>query len=342
MQISRRQVLAYGAASSALVAMGGNLGSLSASGGTWQQLPSMPSPFQEIYPAVFQDKLYVGGGFAKSDTPTFADVAPSKSMFVFDGKSWRAGPDLPQERHHLGLVSNGRNLFGVGGFYGVPGKPWQIQKTVFRLDEGAGEWTFAPSLPNQQAESVYAAIDGNIHVVGGKRVNPSMQRLEDSTKHYVLTQNEHWEEAAPALKGRNSAAGAAIDGRIYVVGGRARGSYDTNFQDLEMYDPKTDKWVSLRPMPLATAGHAATVLNGKLYVVGGEIFGPGGDWRTGRVFKDVWEYTPESDAWRRVGDMPQTRHGLGAVAFGGRLCIIGGGEMSGPRGMLDSVYAQRV
>lgn len=340
MQISRRQLLGYGAASSAMLALGVGFARQAAAKGVWEPQSNMPIPMQEIYPAVFDGKIFVGGGFIKSDVPTFADVAPSSDVFVYDGTSWKRGPSLPQARHHLGMVSNGANLFAIGGFYGVPGKSWQIQSSVFRLSPNNDTWITEASLPSPQAESVYAAIGDNIHVVGGKRVDPATQRLGDSNKHFVLTKNGVWEEAAPALTPRNSAAGASIDGKIYVVGGRVRGGYDTNLKALEVYDPKADKWQSLRPMPLATAGHAATVLDGKLYVFGGEIFGEGGNWKTGSVFRDVWAYDPQTDNWVQFGEMPQSRHGLGVVTFRDKLHILGGGERSGPRGMMSSVYAR--
>jgi len=342
MKFSRRDFLSYGgiAALGALNFTGSNL----AFGATknWVEKPSMPMPMQEIYPAVFGDEIYVGGGFVQSSKPAFASYSPSQETYIYnpERRLWRQGPTLPEARHHLGMVSNRSTLFAIGGFYGVKGNAWQLRNTVFTLAKNGKEWSNGPMLPSPQAESVYGMIEDNIHVVGGKRPEPETGQVKDTNKHYILLQNEHWEEAAPASMIRNSAAGAVIGDRFYVVGGRGSGSYHLNNKFIEAYDPKHDKWESLKPAPFAAAGHAATAHDGKLYIFGGEIFGPGANWKTGKVYSNVWCYDPHSDEWKEEYAMPQNRHGLGAVTLNDKIYILGGGQQSGPRSILSSVYSR--
>ncbi|PHZ86373.1 Kelch repeat-containing protein [Paremcibacter congregatus] len=303
MEFSRRNFLNY----SGIAA----LGALSYSGSSfafgakknWVQTSPMPIPMQEIYPAVFEQEIYVGGGFVESDRPAFAGYSPSKETYIYNPEKrlWRQGPTLPEARHHLGMVSNSSYLFAIGGFYGVKGNAWQLRDTVFKLTKDSETWSSGPVLPSSQAESVYGMIEDNIHVVGGKRIEPQNGKILDSDKHYVLVQNEHWEEAAPASMVRNSAAGAVVGDRLYVVGGRGAGSYHLNNNFIEAYDPKLDKWETIKPAPVAVAGHAATARGGKLYIFGGEIFGPGGNWKTGKVYSSVWSYDPHSDEWNVSG-----------------------------------------
>ena len=55
--------------------------------------------------------------------------------------------------------------------------------------------------------------------------------------------------------------------------------------------------------------------------VGGES--PAGTNRT------VWALRPGARAWTALPDLPTPRHGLGVVAFGGRVWVIAGGLQPG-------------
>ena len=44
----------------------------------------------------------------------------------------------------------------------------------------------------------------------------------------------------------------------------------------------------------------------------------------GGVYPEAWAYDPSSDAWTALPDMPNPRHGLGAVAVGEDIYVIGG------------------
>lgn len=90
-----------------------------------------------------------------------------------------------------------------------------------------------------------------------------------------------------------------------------------NVPNLEVYDPKLDRWETRSPMPQAQGGLAATTLNGKLYVFGGEQWVP-----ERKVFAESWVYDPETDVWKALPPLPTPRHGLGASAIGNRmLCV---------------------
>jgi len=68
---------------------------------------------------------------------------------------------------------------------------------------------------------------------------------------------------------RHQLAAAAIDGKLYVVGGWSW-SLKTA---LEVYDPATDTWSTKANMPTSREGLAAAAIDGKLYVVGGKVNG---------------------------------------------------------------------
>jgi hypothetical protein len=65
-------------------------------------------------------------------------------------------------------------------------------------------------------------------------------------------------------------AAAAIDGRLYAVGGRIDGNYSRNLASNEAYDPATNRWEQRAPMPTARSGIGAAVVEGRIFVFGGE------------------------------------------------------------------------
>lgn len=74
---------------------------------------------------------------------------------------------------------------------------------------------------------------------------------------------------------------AVINGRIYVIGGK-HGTSSLN--TVQVYDPATDTWTTLRSMSSARRGHTSAVVNGKIYVIGGDRAG---------VVHDNEQFTPE-------------------------------------------------
>ena len=70
--------------------------------------------------------------------------------------------------------------------------------------------------------------------------------------------------------GRGSVGAAAVDGKIYVIGGRDPTGKTVNTNSA--YDPATNTWKDgLAPLPKARDHLAIGVLDGKIYVAGGRF-----------------------------------------------------------------------
>ena len=135
---------------------------------------------------------------------------------------------------------------------------------------------------------------------------------------------------------RNSAAGAVLDGALWVAGGRTVSGGGTG--RLDRYDPVADRWDTLAPIPRSYAsnsqvggGLAMVALGGRLVAFGGEWFAPrgagGGGGGGGGVFAETWIYDPARDRWEAGPAMRTPRHGLAAAAYGDAIYAIGGGSV---------------
>ena len=111
-----------------------------------------------------------------------------------------------------------------------------------------------------------------------------------------------------------------IGGKLYAVGGRFN-TFEYNTNELDVYDPATNSWKLLKPMPTARSGMAVAVLDEKIFAFGGE--------RLGGTFNQSEVYDPATNTWAVLTPMPMSVHGTGAVTIGGTIYIPAGGTLNG-------------
>lgn len=83
------------------------------------------------------------------------------------------------------------------------------------------------------------------------------------------------------------------------------------------YDPATDTWTELAPLPEPRHHAALAALGDRLYLTGGGVegFAPRAN---------TWAYDPTADTWTPLAPMPAPRRAHAAVAVGERLYVVGG------------------
>src|SRR5438309_10076856 len=126
-----------------------------------------------------------------------------------------------------------------------------------------------------------------------------------------------WSEKARLPEPRGEVGVASVNGKIYVLGGSARGRDDQPLN--EEYDPATDRWRERAPMPRGLSHAGAVGMNGKIFVVGGF---------TRNVHMGALdvalEYDPSSDSWRTLASLKSPRGSVGTTALNGKIHAIGG------------------
>jgi hypothetical protein len=137
--------------------------------------------------------------------------------------------------------------------------------------------------------------------------------------------SQSWDQKQPMPTGRDMHAAAALNGLVYVMAGGVNTCVATNAN--EVYDPASDSWQSLAPVPRSIHLPEAVADDGtgKIYLLGGR--NPCSV-RDARV--DV--YDPATDSWNSPvdpADMLQERDEFGATVLNGKIYVIGGGSESG-------------
>ena len=133
--------------------------------------------------------------------------------------------------------------------------------------------------------------------------------------------SDSWETKAAMPSARKNAAAAAVNGKIYVIGGE----YDMDNRWLtvvEEYDAETDTWATKASLPAGRRFHTAAAVGGKIYVFGGQNSSFG-------TVSTTYEYDPVGDTWTTKASMPTGRKYAGAAAVDGKIYVIGGQNSSG-------------
>ena len=154
-----------------------------------------------------------------------------------------------------------------------------------------GKWQRLPSYPSPGREGpVGIGLDNTFYLFGGW---DGSNQVAACYKFNV--NNGYWEQIADLPSGRSNLAIAAMNGKIYLIGGDTASGY---IQDCLEYDPATDTYSNKAPLPdYGRARLTAIAFNDKIYVFGGVKSGP-------TYLADCLEYDPSTVTWTYKASMP--------------------------------------
>jgi hypothetical protein len=191
----------------------------------------------------------------------------------------------------------------------------------------------APLPPMPAAVSSFGAVacGGYLYAYGGhvgKTHSYDTKAVVGTFHRLKLDGGTKWEQlpGGPILQGMNL---AAHGGKVYRVGGmqprNAPGEpADTHsVAEVARFDPETNKWEAMPPLPAARSSHDVVVVGDKLVVVGG--------WdQKGKGQKPAWHDTAlaldlsaAEPQWKSI-PQPFKRRALTAAAVGTRVYVIAG------------------
>jgi N-acetylneuraminic acid mutarotase len=150
-----------------------------------------------------------------------------------------------------------------------------------------------------------------------------------------------WVSKAPMNEARGYLGVAAVNGKIYAIGGdqghlmgnvgNALGMTYEVTNVTEEYDPSSDKWILKSQMPTARARFGTAVHQNKIYCIGGYngriiVVNPGiYEWKTEYYDVGVNEvYDPATDTWEVKAPLPTPRHAPATNMVDGKVYVIGG------------------
>jgi hypothetical protein len=261
---------------------------------------SLPVRLEESAAAAAGGNLYVIGGFDAAGNSL-------RSVWVFDGSHWRAGPPLPAGLDHTSAATLDDQVYVAGGHsFG------RDSARFFRLD--AGRWTELPKMHHARGGHALLAAAGRLYVIGGNTagiVNVPPAEVYDPA-------SRAWSDLPALPAPRNHVAGFVSGAGVCVAGGRSPAT-----TRVDCYDYTTSSWVRLPNLPTPTSGAGATtVSNGSAVILGGQ------DASETRLNPQFARLTGPG-SWISSGVMLVPRHGFELALFEGRAWACGGGSEPG-------------
>jgi N-acetylneuraminic acid mutarotase len=281
-------------------------------GDVWTSRAPMPTARGRLAVAEVNGVLYAVGGA----TATEAALATVEA-YTAGNDRWTTKAPLPEARAHLNVGVIGNVLYAAGGLDGS-GQP---TSTLFAYKPSTNRWTSKAPMPTAGGCGASGVIDGRLYVFttdcseSELGAGPAFQRYDPAT--------DSWTALSLPAYGHFLPAAGVIGGKLYLAGGLfvTTDPIGNVGQNVEAYDPATDRWVTRAKAPSARYQTAGAVVNGQLYVLGG---GTGTDFVS---LVDV--YDAKSDSWRSLAPMPTARGFLAAAAVGGKAYAVGGKDLGG-------------
>jgi N-acetylneuraminic acid mutarotase len=299
----------------------------------WKKAAPFPEPDEELYGVALNGKMYVIGGWD--------DGKAAGINYEYDPATdkWTHKKGMPRSAHHAAIAAANGKLYVIGGF--VPpkdtqiptGGAWEPIADVWEYDPVTDSWKSLAPLPTKRGAAVAVEVGGKIYVIGGATTvagskDPFFTFFGPSL---VLTTNEvfdpatnKWESRKPMSVARNHAYAAAINGKIYVIGGRTGHAFiltATNTDVVEEYSPIADMWSAPKArMPTPRSGGAWGADGRRIYVAGGEVTTK----ELVGAFRAVEAYEPATNSWISLPPMPMPRHGIAGAVIGNEFHLVSG------------------
>ena len=244
-----------------------------------------------------------------------------------------------------------------GGNQGQPFSDTQISGSTVSAQAGDTTWQAQSAMSLARGRLAAVALGKDIIAIGGETATGVTGLVE-----ILDTTTQRWQTGQSKPTPVANVSAVVISGTVIVPGGYTAAGVPTSI--VEAYDPISDTWTTLAPLPAPRFAYAIAAYQNRVYVMGGwdgqryvdtmfvydvaanrwttgtplplargfsaaaalndAIYMVGG-YADGREFDNCDRYLPADDKWEACAPLLVTRGGLGLVSMAGRLYAIGGG-----------------
>lgn len=300
---------------------------------TWTQVAPQANPVSEATGRVLNDKLYVFGGFRYPDWNQ-----PTNRAQVYDPltNTWTALAPLPHNpkgagfggANHIGIATDGTDFYLASGYVSNSSGTAMVYGSaeVWKYVVAENRYERMPDLPEPVAGGQMEHLNGRLHYFGAT----NQPRTADLAVHWVLdlaTPGAGWVASTPLPFGRHHMGSIVYKGKIYTMGGQiAHNVASTTKREFYVFDPATEIWTRLADVKVdANAGglshisSAVVLVNDEFYVFGGQYTHW---WNSAQAVA----YSPATNTWRSLNNLPLTRYSGVAGYINGKFYYTGGSQ----------------
>jgi N-acetylneuraminic acid mutarotase len=229
---------------------------------TWIRLADMPVPETHGGTAVDGTDIWVAGFFLNNG------ISASKLVYKYDtvANVWTQEPSLPAGRGAAGVAIINHVLHVWGGLTGMTTSAadhWELD--VNNLSAG---WKTDASLPQALDHMGSLSLDGKLWSIGGFKDKQETDGNLTIVYRYDPTTDSWAHDVAelPVGLGHIGPDTTVAGDKIIIAGGQIDASFVDEITQVLEYDPDTNAWSKLTPLPSGRKSAFCAFADGKLIV----------------------------------------------------------------------------
>ncbi len=277
--------------------------------GAWKVVARMAESNHDLTGAVVGGKLYIGGGLT-ADWGFPARSHPFDTLQVFDPRAregWAVAAKLHRERIYCATAAFDGRVWVIGGDYIEPDGSRYAVRTVEVYDPRTGRLERGPEPELARPMPLALEAAGRLYVMGnGRGEYDRPGRMESLGRGETK-----WRPEPEGPAGMGPLAGAALDGRLYVV---------VPGKGLAVFDARSSKWEVI-DSPAAPRSCQMAAWKGEIWMMGG---------RDITNLAETRIYNPRTRSWRMGPELPIPLSWGAAGVVDGRLYVTGGAAERAP------------
>ncbi|WP_438423596.1 Kelch repeat-containing protein [Aquimarina macrocephali] len=285
--------------------------------------------------------------------------------FIFSGVyaqkiEWKEKAKLPQPMRGAAVSCN-NNIYFMEAHSKVSG--------VYEYNVVEDIWKKTTNMITRGWNVNLVEIDGLIYAIGGAGgAGKPLDRLE---AYNPL--NNTWNVLAPMPTGRQHNTSCVVNDKIYVMGGIAKSNRTNKIvktENNEVYNPKSNSWQTLSPLPTPCGDPIISAVGNNIYVLCGDVLWmydtlsdiwetkkncpvwisillgsavindkiifPGGQNKDEKAVSSVYIYNTTNDTWIKSTNLPKPIQIGGIATLSGKIYMIGGNDTDFNK--YDTVY----
>ncbi|MDB5510583.1 MAG: Kelch repeat-containing protein [Enterovirga sp.] len=226
---------------------------------------------------------------------------------------WVERAPLPIPRSEMAWSAVWADRMHVIGGYGEG----RVDRPYHHVYDPAGDrWLTGAPLPRGANHVAVVADAGRIYALGGFT---EQNRNADTNAYAYEVGADRWTRIPPLPRSRGAGAAVALNGRIHLIGGASDPKQErASVGWHEAYDPVSDTWSVLKPLPGARDHVGCVAHANRIHVVGGRF----NTFEYNTPLHHV--YLPDRDTWEERAPLPTSRSGHGLVLYRDRFYAMGG------------------
>ena len=249
----------------------------------WHRLADTPFHYRSHTLVQHKDKIYIF-------TDDVHKLGESQVMeyYVPNANSWGSVQRVPKSCNSCTVLKG--NLYALY-FSHI------LEERMYRYVAETHCWDQMDAPPTARHDPCVVADDQHMYVIGGFREKHALS----TTTKFDPSKNK-WEEVATLTEARYSACGAAMNGKIYTVGGKQYSSTMTALSSCEVFNPSTNEWQPMAGLKVPRCSASMVCCEGKLYVLGGST-----NTQSSTTFQrllTVEEFDSKRNEWMEISVIP--------------------------------------